>query len=370
MENRTSMIRLSHLLVLPLSAVGLLATGLGQAEPLPPVNPRPVVAQAIESYEVQPNLTGTVTIAGSETMKPMMTKLAAEFMRLHPKVNFTVEGTGSSAAIRQFAMGLSQQRRGDKAREGHGGGGATQLLAASRELTEGEAAAFRSHHGFEPIGIPVAMGAVTLYVHPDNPIEGLTLAQVDAMFGTSRKRGASTNITKWGQLMKQPGWEDQEIHLYGRDKESGTREFFIRTVLQGGSLRDTVREQAGTASEILAVGRDPFGIGYAGTAMQTSLARIVPIAESEGSPFVPPTQDSVTAGTYPLSRPLYLYIAAAPKNPMDQAVLSFLRFVNSREGQEVAARTGFFPLTEAMVAKNRDLLIGATLTAEVRKTGR
>ncbi len=366
----TSILRMSRqLAVLSLSAAGLFVATAQAADPVL-LNPRPSVAHAIESYEAPPNLTGSVTITGSETMKPMMTKLAAEFMRLHPGVTFTVEGTGSSAAIREFSMGLSLQRRGDKAREGHQGGGKAQLLASSRELTESETAAFRSHHGFAPLGMPVAMGAVTVFVHGQNPVEGLTLAQVDAIFGTSRKRGAPTDVTKWGQVIQAPGWDHQDIHLYGRNKESGTREFFARTVLLGGRLKDDVREQPGTASEILAIARDPLGIGYAGTGMQTSMARIVPIAENEGSPFVLPTQETVTAGTYPLSHPLYLYVEAGPKQAADPAVLSFLRFVNSREGQEVAVRTGFFPLTESMVAKNKDLLIGASLTAKVKDNGR
>jgi phosphate transport system substrate-binding protein len=349
----------------------LIAAALGHAQTLPSVDPRPLVAETIESHEAQPTLTGSVTIAGSESMKPMITKLAAEFMRLHPKVSFTVEGTGSSAAIREFAMGISLQRRGDKAlREGHLGGGVAQLLATSRELSEKETAAFESHHGFAPVGIPIALGAVTVYVHNENPTERLTLAQLDAIFGNSRKRGASSDITKWGQIITRPGWENQDIHLYGRDKQSGTREFFIHSVLLGGTLKEHIQEQAGTASEILAVGRDPFGMAYAGTAMQTSLARIVPIAQSDVSPAVLPTQEGVTSGNYPLSRPLYLYIAAPSKRPMDPAVLSFLRFVNSREGQEVAAKGGFFPLTEGMVAKNRNVLEGISMTARALNTVR
>lgn len=321
---------------------------------------------AVGSYQAQPSLTGSVTIAGSDTMNPMLTKLAAEFMRLHPTVNLTVEGAGSSAAIHEFTMGISLQRRGDKAREGHEGGGKIQLLAASRELTDAERAAFQSRHGFEPVSIPVAMGAVALYVHADNPIPGLTLAQVDAIYGTSRKRGAPSDIVKWGQLMKQPGWEDKDIHLYGRNKESGTREFVVRTVLQGGKLKEEIHEQVGTASEILAVARDPLAIGYAGTGIQTSLARIVPIADSEGFPFVLPTLDSVRSGAYPLSRPLYLYVATGPSQPIDPAVLSFLRFINSHEGQQVVGSTGFFPLTPAMVARNLEVLAASETLAHSR----
>ncbi len=324
---------------------------------------RIATAQTLTAYDPTPALSGTITVAGSETMQPMIAKLAAEFMRLHPEVKFTVEGIGSSAAIREFALGISLQRRGDKSREGHGGGGSPNLLASSRELTEQELKAFASHRGFTPVGIPIALDAVTIYVNAQNPIEGMTLEQLDAIFSTSRKRGAPAEISTWGQVGLNNGLEKQEIHLYGRNKESGTREFFVRRVLDNGLMKDAVREQPGTASEILAIARDPLAIGYGGAGMQTSFARVVPIAEQAGRTYVLPTQDSVATGTYPLTRSLYLYLAKNPKERTDPAVLAFLNFINSREGQQAVARAGFFPLTDAMVAKNRDLLHGVSLTA-------
>lgn len=319
--------------------------------------------QTLTGYEPAPALSGTITVAGSETMQPMITKLAGEFMRLHPDVKFTVEGTGSAAAIREFALGISLQRRGDKSRDGHQGAGTPKLLASSRELTEQERKAFASHHGYAPVGIPIAMDAVTIYVNAQNPIQGITLEQLDAIFSTSRKRGARMDINTWGQVGLHDGWESREIHLYGRDKASGTREFFVHTVLADGALKEEVREESGPASEILAIARDPSGIGYGGAGLQTSFARVVPIAEQHGRPYVSPSQETVTVGTYPLKRTLYLYLAKSPAEKGDPAILGFLNFINSREGQEAVARAGFFPLSDAMVAKNRDLLHGVSLAA-------
>ena len=324
---------------------------------------RPVVHPDLVSYESQADLSGQLIIAGSETMQPILAKLAAGFTRQHPQMNITIEALGSTEGIREFALGISLQRRGDKSRDGHDGGGAANLLASSRPLSPEELKVFVSRHGNEPLEIPIAMDAVTIFVNAQNPITGLTLQQIDAIFGSTRKRGFPSDINTWGQLGLASGWEKSEIHLYGRNRISGTREFFIEAVLQGGDLKEGVREQSGSASEILAIARDPNGIGYAGAGYQTSMVRVVPIAEQQGDPPIMPTADTVADGTYPLSRSLYLYVKKGKKDEFEPAILEFLRFANSRDGQQTVARSGFFPLTKALVAKNLTLLSGQSITA-------
>jgi phosphate transport system substrate-binding protein len=320
---------------------------------------RQVLTQALDPYQSEASLSGILTIAGSETMQPMVTKMATEFMRLHPNVKFAIEGEGSASAIREFVLGISLQRRGDKSREGHDGASKLQVLASSLPLTDKERQAFVSRHGHEPLALPVAMDAVTIYVNVDNPIAGLTLDQIADMFG---KRGAD-RVRTWGQVGLNSGWEKQAIHLYGRDEKSGTREFFIQTVLKGESLKSDIREEPGPASEILAIARDPLGIGYAGAGLNTSFVRAVPLAERAGSAFVPPSVESVVDGSYPLKRALYLYVDPGSKDKLDPVVAAFLKFVNSREGQNVVVRAGFFPLTAAMANKNKDLLKGGSAAA-------
>jgi phosphate transport system substrate-binding protein len=286
--------------------------------------------------------------------------MATEFMRLHPNVTFAIEGEGSASAIREFALGISLQRRGDKSREGHDGASKLQVLASSRALTDNELKAFVSHHGHEPLALPVAMDAVTIYVNVNNPIGGLTLEQVADIFG---KRGAD-RVTTWGQVGLNSGWEKQAIHLYGRDEKSGTREFFVQTVLKGESLKSDIHEEPGPASEILAIARDPLGIGYAGAGLNTSFVRAVPLAERAGSAFVQPSIESVIDGNYPLKRALYLYVdPGSKKDKLDPVVAAFLKFVNSREGQNVVVRAGFYPLTAAMANRNKELLHGGTAAA-------
>lgn len=319
-----------------------------------------------EQYQPTQIISGRVTIAGSDTMQPLMAKLAASFMSFQPKTKFGVEGLGSSDAIREFMLDLSFQRRGDKAiGRGTEGTSSTSLLASSRPLTDQEVKGFVSHHGYEPIGIPIAMDAVAIYVHNDNAIGRLTLEQVDGIFSATLKRAKGEHLTTWGQVGLKDQWSQQPIHLYGRNKKSGTREFFKHVALVDGELHDDVQEQPGSASEILAIARDPLAIGYAGVGFHSTMVRIVPLAQEAEGPAILPSAESVSNGQYPLARPLYLYVNKNPDGKLDPVVGEFLKFVNSRQGQETVARANFYPLTAAQISKNLELLGQNLLTAHV-----
>lgn len=317
-----------------------------------------------EQYQPAQGISGRVTIVGSDTMQPLMAKLAAAFRSLQPNTKFGVEGHGSSEAIREFMLGLSFQRRGDKAGgRGTEGASSTGLLASSRPLTDQERKGFVSHHGYEPIGIPVAMDAVAIYVHNDNPIERLTLEQVDGMFSSSLKRSKGGRLATWGQVGLKDQWSQQPIHLYGRNRKSGTRDFFKHVALLDGELHDDVQEQPGSALEILAIAQDPLAVGYAGVGFHSSMVRIVPLAsEAEGAAILP-SAESVSNSQYPLARPLYLYVNKNQKEKLDPVLWEFLKFVNSRQGQETVARANFYPLTAAQVSKNFETLGHSLVTA-------
>lgn len=315
-----------------------------------------------EPYQLANGLSGKVTIAGSDTMRPLVMRLAAEFSRLHPDVRFTVEGGGSSAAIREFVMGLSQQRRSDKARSGHSGAGRVSLVASSRPLSSSEIKAFASQHGHEPVGFPIAVDAVVLYVNPENPIQGLTLDQVAAIFGEEGTKQGKKILT-WGQLGLKGEWEKREIRLYGRDKKSGTREFFIQRVLHGNSPDKEILEQLGYATELLAIARDPNAIGYAGAGFQTNLVRLVGLAERSSEPFVTPTTEMVKQGIYPLTRYLYLYVDKEPKDGLDPIVKEFVAFVNSASGQAIVTKAGSYQLPGEQLARNAAILRGESAAA-------
>jgi phosphate transport system substrate-binding protein len=348
--------------------IGLLVgigLSLGQAEAgYAGTTEKPAVDSSLPPYVPADDVSGRLTVAGSTTMQPLMVKLAAEFTKYHPNVMVAVEGGGSSAAIREFVLGYSQQRRGEKVRNGHVSGSAkASILASSRELTSEEIKNYVGANGYEPLMVAVATDAVALYVHADNPIRGLTLKQVDAIFGTDRKRGLPEDITTWGQLEAARGWERQPIHLFGRDNMSGTRDFFKHVALLNGEFKEDVKELPGAASEILAIARDPSGIGYAGLIIQSSYVRAVPVAAQEYGPYVAPSKESVMDATYPLRRTLYLYADTASARDSNSPVMELLKFINSREGQDTVAKAGFYPLLPEQVATNQRVITGETVTA-------
>jgi phosphate transport system substrate-binding protein len=334
------------LLALLLLILSLHEAGAEQGGPFASVAVDPDLAR----YTPQEQVTGGVKIQGSETMYPLLTRLGMEFQRRQPKVSVNVKGGGSSKAIEEFLqpppiktgkITLKEERSTH-----------FPFIATSRELFDVEIKEFVIQHGYEPVALPVAVDAVALYVHKDNPLPGLTLDQVDAMFSTTRNRGYKTEIRQWGQLGLSGGWEQAPIQLYGRDRKSGTRAFFQEHCLAGGEFAPGVHESPGAASVILELSRNQSGIGYSGLGLQSSMVRLVPLAESEGMPFITPSSSTVRDQTYPLRRVLYLYLDKSPKAPLPSAAQEFLTFIMSQEGQEAVVKAGFFPLPVNQVTKS------------------
>jgi phosphate transport system substrate-binding protein len=288
-------------------------------------------------------------------MQPILSRLMKEFRRYHPNAVLNVEGGGSSAAVKEF---LERPARSKAVSQGTPDE-PVLLVASSRMLSSSETKQFVSKRGYSPTALPVAVDAVGIYVHRDNPIPHLTLEQVDAMFSTTRHRGYPHELKRWGQLGVVGGWESASINLYGRDQKSGTRAFIKEHVLENGEFTSAIHEEPGPASVILALSRDPFGIGYSGIGLQASTVRAVPLAEKEGMPYVPPSAASVADESYPLRRFLYLYADKPPTSPLPVLAEEFLAFVNSREGQEAVIKAGFYPLPAKQVRHSLAALISS-----------
>ena len=166
--------------------------------------------------------------------------------------------------MKGFIIDQATIRRGDARPSGHLVSGHVPLFASSSPMSEEDRKDFKSRYGYDVTEVPIALDAVAIYVNAQNPIAGLTLDQVDAIFGKDRKRGYRADVTKWSEVGVE-GWSSSPIHLYGRDTKSGTRTFFINEVLNGGRMKPEVVEEPGSASEILDISRDPLGMGYVGT---------------------------------------------------------------------------------------------------------
>lgn len=312
-----------------------------------------------EDIKAQPStprvsVEGRLAIAGSDTMRPLLMRLAADFVRNNPKAKIAVEGGGSTQGLREFVLGLSSQRRGDKARgTGTDGAATVTVFASSRALTESEHGHFTSRFNYEPIAMPIAMDAVAVYVHASNPIPHLSIGELARIYGAD---AGEQSVSTWGQLGLNNGWTRTPIDMYGRDNRSGTRSFFSEVVLHGKPQKSAVMEEPGSASEVLTIARDPAAIGYAGIGFNISEVRAVPLMGSDGTTTVPPTAETVTSGQYPLSRALYLYINSAPNSKVHPVLYEFLRYVNGPRGQSLVKSAQAYPLSPAQLEMNMNIL--------------
>jgi phosphate transport system substrate-binding protein len=289
------------------------------------------VDAAIPAYQKTSGVSGSVSSIGSDSMNNLMTLWAETFRKFYPNVKVQVEGKGSSTAPPALIAGTAQ------------------FGPMSRTMRSTEIDQFRQKHGYPPTEIRTSYDALAVYVHRDNPIKQLSLAQVEAIFGKTRRRGYKQNVTTWGQLGLTGDWANRPVGLYGRNSASGTYGFFKEHVLMNGDYKDTVKEQPGSASVVQGVSEDRFGIGYSGSGYRTSGVRAVPLAEKDAGPYLEGTYEEVTAGKYPLSRFLYIYVNKNPSKPLDPLQLEFLKLILTKEGQEVVVKDGYMPLTAAQV---------------------
>lgn len=284
------------------------------------------VDQNLPVYEKGSGVSGNLSSVGSDTLANLMTLWAEEFKRVYPNVNIQIQAAGSSTAPPALTEGTSN------------------LGPMSRLMKDQEIEAFEKRHGYKPTPIAVAIDALAIFVHKDNPIQGLTIEQTDAIFSSTRTCGGPQDITTWGQLGLSGAWDGRGIQLYGRNSVSGTYGYFKQHALCKGDFKNTVNEQPGSASVVQSVSASLNGIGYSGIGYTTSSVRAVPLAREDGKPFVEATPDNAVAGTYPLARFLYVYANKHPLQPLDPITREFLKLVLSRQGQEVVVKDGYIPL--------------------------
>ena len=311
-------------------------------------------------YSPKKQVSGAFKVQSSDALYPLFTRLSVDFQRFQPKVSINVK-KGNAKAVGEFLQPpLNRQATGSfpgRIMMIDDRPSSFELLATTHQLSDAETKEFVAQHGYEPTAVPVAVEAVALYVHKDNPIPGVTLDQVDAIFSSTRKRGTKADISQWGQLVTADSWKDLPVQLYGREKQSIARAFVKEYGLAGGEFKSGIHEDHGPASVVFAVSRNPMGIGYSAIGLHTSNVRTVPIAEKEGMPFVLPTPETVADQTYPLRHALYLYFDKTPTKHLPDAVQEFLTFIISREGEDAMLKAGLFPLPPAQ-AENRTIAFG------------
>jgi phosphate transport system substrate-binding protein len=297
-----------------------------------PAAAQPVkVDPALTSYQKTSGVSGNINSVGSDTMNNLMTLWAEAFLKMYPNVKVQVEGKGSSTAPPALIAGTSQ------------------FGPMSRTMRATEVDQFEAKYGYKPTQLRTSYDALAVYVNKDNPLEKLTLQQVDAAFSKTRRRGGKA-VTTWGQVGLTGDWANRPMSLYGRNSASGTYGFFKEHALGNGDYKDQVKEQPGSASVVQGVTEDRFGIGYSGIGYRTSGVKVVALAEKDGGAFSDGSYEDVKSGKYPLNRFLYLYINRAPGKPLDPVVKEYCKLIFSKEGQEVVLKDGYLPLP-AEIAK-------------------
>ena len=255
----------------------------------------------------------TVENKGSDTLVNLALAWAENYMQAHPELRISVTGGGSGTGIAALMNGTAD------------------IANASREMKSEEIAAARAN-GIDPIEFVVARDAIAVVVNPSNPVGKLSLQQISAIY--------TGKIVNWSQL----GGENRPIVLLSRESNSGTYAYFLEHVIRLGKKSDLLftpdtllmPSSEGISTEIR---QNPNAIGYDGLGYVTADQKVIAVSREEGGPYVLPSVDSVNAGTYPISRPLYMYTAGQPGGQ----VKTYLDWILDG-GQSFVSQLGFVPL--------------------------
>ena len=278
-------------------------------------------------------LRGTINSVGSDTLANLMSFWSEDFKKFYPWVTIQIQAAGSSTAPPALTEGNSN------------------FGPMSREMKDNEVDAFQGRHGYKPTAVPVAIDALSVYVHKDNPIKQLSLPQVDALFSSTRRCGASRRISNWGQAGLTGSWTSRRIQLFGRNSVSGTYGYFKDVALCKGDYSTRVNEQPGSSSVVQSVGNTLGGIGYSGFGYLTSAVRVVPLSKTDGGPAYQPSSENAANGNYPLARILYVYVNKQPGQDLPRLEQEFLKFILSTEGQAIVEKDGFVPLSDGQISQ-------------------
>lgn len=284
------------------------------------------VDKQLELYTPVSGVSGNLNSIGSDTLNNCMTLWAEKFKEFYPNVNIQIEGKGSSTAPPALISGTAQ------------------LGPMSREMKPTEIDAFEKKYGYRPMVFRVALDGLAVFVQKDNPVEKLTLKEVDGIFSSSRKLGGA-DISDWSKLGV--AGVSGPISIYGRNSASGTYGFFKEFAMKNGDFKTGVKEQPGSSAVVQGIAADQGGIGYSGIGYVTSGVKALQIAGDDGEYFYP-TYENVKNFNYPLARFLYIYVNKKPGQPMDKLTAEFMRFILSQQGQEVVIKDGYYPLPSSL----------------------
>jgi phosphate transport system substrate-binding protein len=326
---------------------------LGRAEPAPEFL-QPTLDPALPAYQPRKDLaiSGNFKAACSDVLPRLVKAWIAGFRELYPNVTIDVAPpyAGSLGAVELVKGNLD-------------------FVFVSRELRPDDISAFKAKFGYDPLSVAISGGsyrhfgfldAIGFLVNKENPLEKISFDQLDAILSRTHGRGGEP-ITKWGQLGLSGEWADKPIHIYGIKPWNGFEEFIRQRVLSVDGRRGEWRDDINFDKVVFPVaGRveaDRYGIGYSGLAYIDSAVKLLPLSQHDGGPYYAPNYENVARASYPLSRVLYFNINKEPGKPLNPAIQEFLRFVLSRQGQQIVLYEALFlPLRASQVEASRMLL--------------
>lgn len=309
-----------------MAALTFVAAGVSTASAVAAVDP------TLPEYQKTTGVAGNLSSVGSDSLANLMTLWAEAYKKAYPNVNIQIQAAGSSTAPPALTEGTSN------------------LGPMSRPMKDSELQAFEAKHGYKPTAVPVAIDALAVFVHKDNPIQSLDLAQVDAIFSSTRLCGGEKELKTWGDLGLTGEWATKPIQLFGRNSVSGTYGYFKEAALCKGDFKPNVNEQPGSASVVQSVSSTVNAIGYSGIGYKTASVRAVPLSKKGGEAF-DASEENALAGKFPLSRYFYVYVNKAPNKPLAPLEAEFVKLVLSKQGQEVVVKDGYIPLPKKTIEK-------------------
>ncbi len=274
-------------------------------------------------YHPVENLGGELLLGGSNTLSHVASVWIDGFKRFYPNIKISIEVNGSRQAVND----VSDSK--------------THIGLLSRTIYKTEVDTFRKNHGFNPTMLTPCLERTAIYVHKDNPITGLTVAQIDAIFSNECRRGGEKYCGTWKQFGIREDWAGQPIVVHGRTKDTGSQVFLRQAVLLGGPFRDDIKTHPSNIEMLQAIAKDRSSIGFSGLSYASPHLRAVPLAFVEGEEFVAVDSPQAARGRYPLVRQLQFVVKHNPKEKMPSIEQEFIKYVFSRLGQEDVVKAGF-----------------------------
>ena len=300
-----------------------------------PVYAQYAVDPNLPDYEPVSGVSGNLSSIGSDSLNNLMTLWAEEFAKIYPNVNIQIQGAGSSTAPPALTEGTSN------------------FGPMSRPMRSNEVQSFEERFGYPPTAVGTAIDTIAVFVNKDNPLECISIADLDAVFSVNRRCGGPSDIQRWGELGLEGGWANRDFTLYSRNAVSGTYGFFKDNALCGGDFKPGINEQPGSASVVQGVSESLNGIGYSGIGYMTSSIKPLALDREGNGNCVMPEPETAISGEYPLSRLLLVYVNKPPNQPLQPLEREFFRLVLSKQGQEVVSRDGYIPLPAAVAERIR-----------------